>query len=69
MIKLEDNTTIMAFRERLNPSRFVVSLYNEKPKTLVVVMQKAYKEMEVEDILEEKYREIRSSKTLKSKNF
>lgn len=48
---------MMAYKVGLKPSWFVVTSYNNKPKTLAVAMQKAYDEIEVEDMLEEKFRD------------
>lgn len=48
----------------LKPTRFAVKLFNKRPKTLADVMKLAYEAMEVEDMLEEKFREQRAQKVL-----
>lgn len=55
--------------DKLKPSRFIVSLYNKKSKNLAVLMEKAYYEMEVQDMLEEKYKEFKTNKSRISSNF
>lgn len=61
-ICLKDSAVIMTFRVGLKPNWFTVSLYNKKPGNLAIVMERAYNEIEIEDMLEEKYKEIRANK-------
>lgn len=48
MIWIDDGATIIAFRAKLKPNRFAVSMYNKTLKNLAMVMERAYNnEMEI----------------------
>lgn len=69
VIHLDDSATIMAFQVGLKPSGFAISLYNKKHNDFIVIMERVYNEMEVEDMLKEKYKEMRAQKNGLAKNF
>lgn len=56
VVKTEDYALIKAFRPGLKSTHFAMKLFNKKPKNLVDIMRLAYEAMEVEEMLEEKFR-------------
>lgn len=68
VVKLQVNAAIMALREDLKPSHFSMYLSRTSPKFLAQILEWVYKEINVEDILDKRYKETRPNINIATTN-
>lgn len=56
--KPTDGTTIMALRAGLRPTRFLLKFIENPPTSLAEMMDRAYKEMDAEDVMDQRIKEV-----------
>ncbi|KMZ63548.1 hypothetical protein ZOSMA_3G00250 [Zostera marina] len=63
-----DSASIMAFKAGLRPTRFAVKITKDPPADIADLFEKAYSAMDVEEMLEEKYKEFKIPTTTSPQN-
>lgn len=59
----------MAFRTGLRPTRFAVNITENPPIKVADLFEKTYTEMDIEEMLEEKFKELKNPATTQNKNI
>lgn len=66
VVRPSDGAAIMALRAGLRPTQFLLKITEEPPTSLSKLLERAYKEMDLEDAMDQRIKEVAGWRTFRS---